>query len=299
MSKLGQMGRFANQVIQYMFLKTYARRHGFDVQTPPWIGQELFGFDDPPIARALPEFVELYDKFPDRMVVPQLSRPLCDVDFCGFFQYPSGYYAPDRDYIQDLFTPVPAIKAPLDIAAAQLRSQSRTIVGMHARRGDYGYDVFFITPISWYRRLLETLWPTLDRPLLFVATDDPEDVLPGLRDFNPVTTDDLGISLATATYFPDFYLLSKADVLVIPNSTFSFAASLLARNLRAAYRSRLSDPLGDPPFVTFDPWNSVMLDVTATVEDFPQIPGIAKTVAPALDDCRLGRKWLRRFRKNA
>ena len=88
MTKLGQMGRFGNQVFQYMFLKTYARRHGLKVQVPKWIGNDLFGTTDPVPTQQFPEFQELYDKYPERMVVPRLNAVLSDVDFNGFFPIP-------------------------------------------------------------------------------------------------------------------------------------------------------------------------------------------------------------------
>ncbi|HEX5104365.1 MAG TPA: alpha-1,2-fucosyltransferase [Pirellulaceae bacterium] len=276
MSKLGQLGRFANQLFQYMFLKTYALRHDLEVQTPPWIGQQLFGLADPPIAGPLPEFVELYDKDPQRMVVPRLTEPLRNVDFSGFFQYPTRYYAPQREYIRRLFTPVPEAKQPLDAAVTRLRERGRTLVALHIRRGDYGFRYFYVTPLAWYLGWLEQMWPTWESPLLIVATDEPAAVLPAFAAYRPVTAADLGLKLPIAPYFPDFYLLTQADVLAIPNSSFSFAAAMLNANLKAAWRSHLADPLGDPPFRTFDPWDADVLETGACAEDFPHISGITR-----------------------
>jgi hypothetical protein len=239
----------------------------------------LFGLDDPPISRQWPEFVELYDKDPERMVVPRLCEPLRNVDFTGYFQYPTRYYAPQRDYIRQLFTPVPAVQRPLDSAVTDLRRQGRTLVALHIRRGDYGYRYYYLTPLAWYLRWLEVHWPRWDNPVLFVASDEPQRVLPALAAYCPVTTEDLGLRLDSAPYYADFYLLSRADVMVIPNSTFSFAAAMMNDNLRAAYRSHLSEPLDDPPFRSFDPWNANVLECGATVEQFAHVPGIARPAA--------------------
>jgi hypothetical protein len=270
------MGRFANQLFQYMFLQTYARQHDLEVQTPPWIGQELFGLNDPPIARQWPEFVELYDKDAQRMVVPRLALPLKNVDFAGYFQYPTRYYAPHRDFIRQLFVPVPAIKQPLDAATERLRQRGRTVVALHVRRGDYGYGCFYLTPLAWYLRWLEIMWPQWEAPVLFVATDEPDKVLPALAAYRPFTAHDLGAQLRAAPFYPDFYLLSQADVLAMPNSTFSFAAALLNLNLQAAYRSHLSDPLEDPPFHRLDPWDADVLQGDVRAEQFAHIPGLVK-----------------------
>ncbi|MEH7178583.1 hypothetical protein [Neobacillus vireti] len=43
MSTLGVNGRFGNQLLQYGFLKIYAKVYNLEVLTPKWIGQYLFG----------------------------------------------------------------------------------------------------------------------------------------------------------------------------------------------------------------------------------------------------------------
>ena len=46
MTRLGQMGRMGNQLFQYAFLRTLARRRGTQFFCPPWIGDEIFTLDD-------------------------------------------------------------------------------------------------------------------------------------------------------------------------------------------------------------------------------------------------------------
>ena len=79
-----------------------------------------------------------------------------------------------------------------------------------------------------------------------------------------------------APYFPDFYALTQAEVLAIPNSTFSFATSMLNMRLREAWRAHLSNPLEDPPFRRFDPWDAPIMHVDIDVADFPNVPGIRR-----------------------
>ena len=276
MSSLGSNGRFANQLVQYMFLKTYARKHNLAVQTPWWIGQDLFGLQDPPIDRQLPEFRELYDKDSNRSVVPNLARPLVNVDFWGYFQYQSSYYAPHRDYILELFSPVHKYAEPLTRAVDSIRANHKTVIALHIRRSDYGYSYFYRTPTSWYLSLLESIWEQHERPLLFIASDALDEVLPDFRSYAPVTSRDFDLSMPNASYYPDFFFLSRANVLAICNSTFSFMAAMLNPDLKRAYRSRLSSPLDVPPFHPFDPWDSDFLDCSATVEQFKDIPGIGR-----------------------
>src|SRR5678815_5449560 len=58
MTALGRLGRFGNQIFQYAFLKICARTSGASVQTQPWVGQALFGQNDPPVSVSLEPLVE-------------------------------------------------------------------------------------------------------------------------------------------------------------------------------------------------------------------------------------------------
>lgn len=276
MSRLGSMGRFANQVIQYMFLKTYSEDHELTVQTPAWCGQALFGASDELIDRVLPEFEERFDKDPEQCVIPHLDTPLRDVDVSGFFQYHSSYYRPHQDLIRKLFRPVPAVQKTLQPGIEHLKQMGKTVIALHIRRGDYGIGYFYRTPCSWYLELLDEIWNRFDSPVLFIASDDLKSVTPDFASYNPVTADDLGMKLPSAPYFPDFYALTHADVIIMPNSTFSFSAAMLNENLQECWRSKLSDPPDSPPFQQLDPWNADFLDISAKVDDFPGISGICR-----------------------
>lgn len=276
MSRLGSMGRFANQVIQYMFLKTYAREHDLTVNTPAWCGQTLFGASDSEIETELPLFEERFDKDPERCVIPRLDEHLRNVDVSGFFQYHSSYYRPHKEFIQDLFLPVQSVDEHLQPGIDLLRGMGKTLIALHIRRGDYGYEYFYRTPSSWYLELLDEIWDRFDSPVLFIASDDLKSVTPDFASYNPVTAEDVGMNLPSAPYFPDFHALTHADVVIMPNSTFSFSAAMLNNNLQECWRSRLCEPLASPPFQRLDPWNADFLDISAKVDDFPGIPGISR-----------------------
>jgi hypothetical protein len=199
-------------------------------------------------------------------VIPH-GPPLADVNATGYFQYHTSYYAADRDRIRDWFRPSPEMEAVLGPTWQRLRARGRTAVGIHVRRGDYGFSYFYRTPIRWYIEQLDRLWPTLDEPFLFVASDAPGEVLPQLARFSPASAADLGAPLPAHDFYRDFYALQHCDVLLIPNSTFSFAASMLNEGLQAAYRSHLPSR----GFVPFDPWQSKPLDQDwpSRVERYP------------------------------
>lgn len=266
MSTLGQNGRFANQIFQYAFLKLYAREHNCRVETPEWIGRYLFGHMDPPISEQLPivRILLPQDKtseiFPDALItdnpVPLLKNgSFRNMDFWGYFQFNTKYYAPYKDYFRSLFIPVPVIKTKLDDALNRLRSMGKTIVGLHLRRNDYGYNPFFITPTSWYKEWLEDQWKFLDQPILYIASDESDKVVRDFKEYNPVVAKDLNIYLPEAEYYPDFYLLSQSDITAISNSSFSFAACMLNKHGRLFSRPHLSTK----KLIPFNPWNSEVL----------------------------------------
>ena len=261
MSSLGQNGRFANQLFQYAFLKCYGRTHSLRVETPAWIGQKLFGHADPAITRPLPELRERTNLLPEALV-PNAPVPFRNVDFWGFFQYNTRYYAPQRDYFRSLFRPTPAVQAHVQPMVERLRRRGKTVVGLHLRRGDYGYEHFFVAPTAWYLDWLRGLWPTLEDPVLFIASDEPDKVLADFAEFKPITAKDLGTPLPGAEFYPDFHLLTQCDALAISNSSFSFAAALL--NERATIFARPHLPTAK--LIPFNPWNSETLFRDAKVE---------------------------------
>lgn len=259
-------GKWGNEIFWYMFGKTYARRHDLEFQVDPWIGNTLIGAIDPPVRQSLPAVHEKTEHGIDDTIIPS-APPLGDVNCTGYFQYHTSFYARDRDKICEWFRPAPALAAQLEPAWKRIRECRGTAVAIHIRRGDYGFRYFYRTPLRWYLEQLERIWPTLDRPFLFIASDALDEVAEHFKRYNPVTAADLGPPPPTHDFYRDFYVLQHSDVLLIPNSTFSFAAAMLNTNLRQAYRSHLPSR----GFVPFDPWDAKPLDQgwESRVERYP------------------------------
>ena len=251
MRKLGQWGRFGNQVFEYAFVKIFGRRHRLRVETSPWPGNQLFGACDPFPARQYPQHLESTYALADSQVARLRFRP-ANLDVCGVFQYHSSYYAPHKAYFRELLTPVPALKGLLDGALARVRAGARTLVALHLRRGDYGFGLFFVAPSAWYLDWLKALWPTLDAPALYIATDEPAKVLPDFAAYRPLAAADLKLPSFGADYYPDYYVLSQADHAAISNSSYSFSACML--NERGVTFMR--PDLFAGRLLPFDPWNS-------------------------------------------
>jgi hypothetical protein len=291
MSCLGRQGRFGNQVFQYAFLRTYAKRYGLAYQCPRWIGQQLFGHNDPLLADTLPTYHErrIPYKYPEAALSETLPPDGDEVrghDYLGYAQPHTRYYRPDREFIRGLFQLAPEKRQRLDGAFSRLRQLGKTIIGLHMRRGDTGRFIFYLTPNQWYLDWLAEHWPRFDRPVLFVASEDPTDVA-AFSEYSPITSADL-LPLSAEPYgvynyllpdlnsptpvsmdwFPDWYFLMQCNVLAIGNSTFSFTVAMMVDPLQECWRSRLSTQ----SFEQIDPWDSLPI-VREDLRDYPGIPG--------------------------
>jgi hypothetical protein len=175
------------------------------------------------------------------------------VDLVGYFQYHTRFYAPHQEFFRSLFQPIEKVRTL--VAPAINRFQGHTVVGLHLRRGDYGTfrrksaRWCFVAPSQWYLDWLDTHWEQLTNPVLFIASDEPEKVVRDFERYAPVVSD---VQLARAPYYPDFYTLTQCDVLLISNSSFGFAASMLNTNATACFRPRLSLR----QLIPYNPWDS-------------------------------------------
>jgi len=286
MRRLGTHGRFANQLFQYAFLHAYAEPRGLEVQIPSWAGKHLFGLHDSPVSVKLPQVVEKAGD--DGYSIPPVGDELVNKDWAGYGQFHTSWYATAKQHFHVPFQPIHGVRNRIKPALDALRSRGKTIVGIHLRRGDYGRSLFYVTPVSWYLDWLAKHWGRLDNPVLFIATEDAS-LATEFAGYNPCLTEDLGINLqdvplANCTYlppdlqdhdpramdfYPDFWLLQHSNILLIPNSSFSFVAAMLNKNLQELWRS-------DLPTATFhkiDPWNSHPL-LQDKAEDYKHIPGV-------------------------
>lgn len=266
MSALGTkgQGRFGNQVFQYAFLKIYASRYSLNVETRPWIGQYLFGHHDPPVTH---HFRKLTLNDVRKINIKRLFRspkcPFDNVDLYGQFMMHTKYYAPYKKMFHSLFQPTAEIYNKVNKGMTELRGRGNTIVGIHIRRGDFlnykGHRRNFPVPTSWYIKWLEQIWPTLDKPVLFIASDDLKSVLPDFKRYRPVTSSDFVKNFPEKpkyyrldpSFYPDFYFLTQCDRLAISNSTFSFSASLLNTRSELFMRPDIQQKL-----VPYQPWRS-------------------------------------------
>ncbi|HYC03482.1 MAG TPA: glycosyltransferase [Azospirillaceae bacterium] len=250
---LGRHGRFGNQLLQYGFLRLYADRHDLDLEVPPWPGRHLYDHDDPLPGSPLPAVSETQADLVGSLL-GETPDIYAEHDLAGYFCGDTGRLSRFREPFRRLFVPGRHLRSYADGALARLRAAGRTAVALHIRRGDFGWGPFWTAPEAWYLRWLEAIWPTLDQPVLYLATDDPA-CARAFADYRPLVAADVAEPLPGAEFFTDFHLLCHADHLAISNSTFSFVASMLNRNAASFLRpDRARQEL-----VSFDPWNAPVL----------------------------------------
>ncbi|MBL8671254.1 MAG: hypothetical protein JNK11_11435 [Alphaproteobacteria bacterium] len=251
---VGTIGRFGDQLGQYALARLYADSCGLRLMTLPWIGQPLFGIRDAAMAAVPPaHYVRVP---PDDPVYAAIARwaplepaPVLGRDIVGPFV--PLRLAAQRDRVRQMFRLVAPWSAMADAARSRLLARGRTIVAVHLRFGDFLRDrASDVVDPRAYAAWLEGIWPGLDRPVLYVATDEPARALPMLRPFGPVTAADVAGGPQPLPFLLDFAMLAAADALAVARSHFSRWAALL--NVRARLLAKPAP--GNAALMSFDPW---------------------------------------------
>ncbi len=246
MSTLGKNTGLGNQIFQYAFLKIYAQENGLSVETPAWVGQELFGHKDREISEDFPVVVENNNE-----IFPSNGEVGKNVDIQGEFLYHTRYYATHKEYFCSLFQPVAEIEAQVKFAWEKLRSRGKTIIGLHLELDSGQNNNSVVAPSEWYKIWLHGLWETLEEPVLFIASDNLEAIpLIYFAEYAPVTIQDLEVEVNLE--YLNFFLLSKCDFVAISNTAFAFAGCLLNKTGKYFFRPHFPTA----KLIPFEPWNS-------------------------------------------
>ena len=246
MSTIGKNGGFGNQIFQYAFLKIYAQENRLSVETPKWLGQELFGHKDREINQDLPVVFESNNE-----IFPGNGEIWKNVDIQGYFLYHTSYYRTHKEYFCSLFQPVAEIEALVKVAWEKLCSRGKTIIGLHLQLNSDENNNSVVASSEWYKIWLHGLWETLEEPVLFIASDHVEEINQGyFAEYNPITVGDLEVEVNLE--YLNFFLLSKCDFVAISNTAFAFAACLLNETGKYFFRPHFSTA----KLIPFEPWNS-------------------------------------------
>ena len=251
-SSLAFRGRFAHNVLEYILLRLYAEKAGCRLETPDWVGGTFFDLDDPPPDGPLPPLL-FSRRILNDVVTGRASRePVTGRDILSplfLFEHKEEF----RERVQSWLRPRPVWAPWLEPAVERLRAAGSTLVAIHIRRGDFVAANYPITDVSWYVAWLQALWPRLDRPVLYLASDDLESVRHAFADFHPLARADVAPDWPGLEYLQDFHVMTQADILgTSAASGFSELAARLNRRARLFVQPDVAARLIRP----FQPWTA-------------------------------------------
>lgn len=249
-SSLATKGRFAHTVLEYILVRLYAEKYGFVLETPDWVGGTFFELNDPPQSRSLPPLLFARRTLNDLVSGTSTREPIANRDILSplfLFEHKQAY----RQRVQSWLRPRRIWAPYLDPAVERLRTAGNTVVAIHIRRGDFVSCNYPITETAWYVNWLRECWPRLDRPVLYVASDDVAAVRQDFADFHPLTRADVVDEWAGLDFLQDFHVLMNADVV---GTSAASGFSVLAARLNTRARLFVEPDVAACRIRPFAPW---------------------------------------------
>jgi hypothetical protein len=161
----------------------------------------------------------------------------------------------NKPLFKRLFQPVD--KWQREIAAEYPDNREYKLLGLHIRRGDYRrikHRWCFITPLQWYVDCIGECLSNIENLRVYIASDEPNEVYSELSPLCKYPLLRTNPNITDATFW-DFLVLTRCDYLMISNSTFGFAASMLNERGKDFWRPKLSAR----KLVSYNPWNAPLV----------------------------------------
>jgi hypothetical protein len=221
----GHMGRLGNQLFQYAFVRTAARRLAVPFHCPRWIGDDVYQLDD--AAERAPRAEGIGRQLVERRELRCVTCPVVrdGMDVSGYFQSPHLF---DRDEARRWFSLRPAIAATVNERFGHL-DLSRA-VGLHLRLGDFvtkpaTYVRHYVPPRRYFAEALRRIPSDCH---MVLSSDQPDEALARL---GPLLTARCAAAGCTVLRdnrdYEDLHLLSRCRHLICSPSTFSWWAAWL------------------------------------------------------------------------
>jgi hypothetical protein len=275
MSTLGTNGRFGNQIFQYFFLKLVEAKLGHDILTPKWLGNEFFNI---PHTKKILEHLNCiqFKNASSVSDIPSLdlnrieeirkSKDLNAVDIAGYFQYHTQNLLEYQELFNQTFKIAPSLIEQVKRSLKPLKEEVQPLISIHFRAGDYlgyeksGHHIFIPPSIDEITLKINQIYDQIKerRPVIHLASDDLTYASSLLLSKNipHITSKDINLNGSEENaLFIDFILITLADILLISNSSFSFASAMLNKQAKYFFRPRM----GDRKYVAFEPWNDFVL----------------------------------------
>lgn len=262
LSSMAHYGRFAHSMESYLFGRLYAELHHLEIETPEWQGHYFFDLDDPPIGLhedrrqvihvpvrdpgAIEEaasWPKPWDSGEGNMLEGNnyLLKSMARSDFKSFTERTlkiRPYWTQRFDQMIDF-----------------VKQKGDVIIALHLRWGDMRSsrheENYGNIDIGIYVDWLDNLWATLDRPVLYIASDEPEAARTAFASYNPLLLQDLPHGMPMAFHLLDFYMLMKSDLLAISRGSFGLWAATLNQKPRGIFRQAKDYSA----LVPYDPWD--------------------------------------------
>ncbi|MDG3007482.1 alpha-1,2-fucosyltransferase [Paludisphaera mucosa] len=232
-SKLGRYGRLGNQLFQYAYLRTTARRLGTKFYCPTWDGDAIFDLRDEDERALEPSgIVRSYDPHPEAGYTPEALKVGDGTEIQGYFQ--SEKYYDDPAAVRDWYTFREPVVAEARRKYGHLPLRDFTSFSLRLD-DDYNNirDYLPLYPVRYYEQADRRLGGT--SPLLIFA-DGPARAREFLKGY---PTGGREMIFVEGLGGPEqLYLMTQCGANVITNSTFAWWGAWL----NAAPGSRIVAP---------------------------------------------------------
>lgn len=218
-TKLGEYGRLGNQIFQYAFMRTHAKKLRASFYVPKWKGDAIFLLND---ENERCEEFSASNKFIENSYVHGFNKEAIhvgdDTDIAGYFQSYKFFNKEDvmkwfsfnEEYLKEVRTKY------LDI-------DFTNTTALHVRLGDYLHPslMFYAPTLSYFKNALTILKPE-GKVLIF-----SEDSSMAKKYLGEVGKRSDVIFIEGNKDYEDFYLMSLCKDIVCSPSTFSWWAAYL------------------------------------------------------------------------
>lgn len=225
--RLGNRGRFGNQLFQYAFLRVTAQRLQVPFYCPPWVGDEIFQLDDG--RERVPEpglLPRNYAEPKDGIGFHACALSIEDgTEISGLFQ--SARYYPDNDLVRHWYTFREEVVAPVKARYSHIDFDNS--VSVHLRFTDLRtnpahYIRYYVPTRAYYYRAVKQL----GRDNVLIFSDDPPMARRYLSNFKHFRGN--ATLVEGNEYYEDLYLMSLCRDNVCSVSTFSWWGAFLNRH---------------------------------------------------------------------
>lgn len=221
-SKLGQYGRFGNQLFQYAFLRNTAQRLGVKFYCPDWLGDRYFELNDKEIRSSKPVHIDKYYVEPkgEPWYREDATAINDGTDILGHFQ--SEKYYNDKDEVRSWYKFKDEIRKVKDSYQFIDFSESTSI----SLRIDNDYDEFRdLFPLYKLKYYKEALKQVPNKKYILVFADRPDLSRSFFKDLQYKN-----LIYIEEPFIKQLYLMSICHNNIITNSTFAWWGAWLNKH---------------------------------------------------------------------